>query len=379
MLAMVDFEPVLGAATVLEFLARNWALMGIATTLGLLAVIPAVVLRKYVHIALNLMDDFAPPIRPEAPEVPVDKADGTAVDFSAFDGHLLRGTFFQSHPGAEKKGVVIFGHEFGTDRCSHTRYSRPLRTAGYDVFAFDFRGHGESPPEEGYKPRQFPSDREQSDMLGAIAYIEDYLERQGRPGDMGLFGLSRGGGAAILAAVGIESVKAIVVDGAFSSDTVMEYLLKRWASIFAKLRFVYENHPPRFWRFLGWLILVHAERRFGCRYPSVRKALERIRSKPLLFIHGERDTYIPLEQTQMLYRLAAGPKYFWAVPGARHNQSVVKQPKEYARQIVSFFDCYLAGGGPSSLHQPEALSDLTQPIASEASTRTAKTVKQQAH
>ena len=253
------------------------------------------------------------------------------------------------------------------DRWSCYRYGRPLRASGYDVFAFDFRGHGESPPAEGYKPRQFPSDREQCDMLGAIAYVEEYLEERGRPREVGLFGLSRGGGAALLASVGIDSVKAIVVDGAFCSDRVMEFLIKRWANIFAKLRFVYENHPPTFWRFLRWLIMVEAETTFHCKYPSVRKATQRLRTKPIFFIHGERDSYIPVEQTQMLYNLASEPKYLWTVPGARHNQSVNQQPVEYGRRVVEFFDRHLAGIEPEPRLYPEAMSDLAQPLVEQDS------------
>ena len=172
-----------------------------------------------------------------------------------------------------RKGLVIFGHEYGSDRYSCARYCRPLLAAGYDVFAFDFRGHGESLAEEGYKSRQWPSDREEADMLGAIAFVEDYLEQNGRPREIGLFGISRGGGAAILASVEVESVKAILTDGAFSSDTTLEYLMKRWVSIFAKVRLIYENHPPTFWRFLRWLTFCACRRRFNCRYPSVRKAM----------------------------------------------------------------------------------------------------------
>lgn len=355
-----DFPCLATAAVVWEFVARNWALMGIATTLILLVVIPAAILRKYAHIALNLMDDFAPPVWPGSREAAIPGVD--SVDFSAFDGHTLRGAMLSADPDVANRGAIIFAHEFGMDRWSCSRYAEPLRAAGYHVFTFDFRGHGESPPEEGYKPRQFPSDREQADMLGAIAHVEDYLERRGRPREVGLFGLSRGGGAAILASIDIDSVKAIAVDGAFSSDAVMEYLVKRWANIFAKLRFAYQNHPVTVWRLLRWIILVKAERKFGARYPSVRKALNRISGKPILFIHGERDTYIPLEQTQMLYGLAKHPKYLWTVPGARHNQSVMQQPEEYGRTIVDFFNRHLSGDRTTSADSATAMSDLVQPV-----------------
>ncbi len=353
-------------ASVLEFLARNWALMSIVPTLLLLAAIPGMIIRKYVGIALNLIDDAAPPVFPEARQTPVDRAEGEAVEFIAHDGHLLRGTVLERAADCPYRGTIIFAHEFGTDRWSHEPYSRGLRKAGYDVFSFDFRGHGGSPGEPGYKPRQWPSDREQADMLGAIAFVEDRLEGEGRAREVGLLGLSRGAGAAILASVGLGHVRAVAVDGAFSSENVVEFVVRRWASLFVKLRFAYEAPPPSYWRFLRWWILLGAERRFGCRFPSVRKALRRIGPKPLLFIHGERDSYIPIEQTQLLYEAASEPKYLWTVPGARHNQGVVQQPQEYARRLVWFFDRHLAGcadaGGPES----QTLSDLTQPIDSRA-------------
>lgn len=350
------------AAALFEFAARNWALISIATTVVLLIVVPTVILNKYVRITLNLMNDATPPLRPESRDpAPPDRE---SIDFSAFDGHMLRGSMLSASQDVPTKGAIIFAHEFGVDRWSYFRYGRPLQDAGYDLFAFDFRGHGESPPEVGYKPRQFPSDREQSDMVGAIAYVEDHLERQGRPREVGLFGLSRGGGAAILAAVDISTVKAIVVDGAFSTDMLLEFYLKRWAGVFAKLRFAYENHPPTFWRFLRWLVVIKAHKVFRCRFPSVRKAVKRIRATPILFIHGERDSYIPLEQGQLLYRLANEPKFLWTVPGARHNESVVQQPEEYARRIVAFFDQHLAHCASSESLDSVAMSDLAQPLSS---------------
>ncbi len=363
-LALAQFDTLAPATGIGAFVARNWALLSIATTLAVLIVIPTLILRKYTRIAINLMDDFSPPVWPEARDATHDRHEGVHVDFVAFDGHSLRGTVLPSAMGRRTKGMIVFAHEFGSDRFSHTQYSRPLRDAGFDVFVFDFRGHGESPGEDGYKPRQFPSDREQADMLGAIAFIEDYLEQKGRPVNVGLFGLSRGGGAALLAAAGIDSVRAIAVDGGFSSDAVLEYLAKRWARIFAKLRLYYETPPPSYWRFVRWLILTNAQRRFGCRYPSVRKVLGRLSGKPLFFIHGERDTYIPYEQTQMLYGLSDEPKHLWVVPGARHNHSVIKEPEAYAQRIVGFFNDYLAGDSRS--FDPQAvLVDLAQPIETE--------------
>jgi len=261
-----------------------------------------------------------------------------------------------------RKGLVIFAHEFGMDRWSHSRYTRALRQAGYDVFAFDFRGHGQSPPESGYKPRQFPSDREVDDMLGAIAFAEVHLRQTGREVQVGILGVSRGGGAAILASIDVPSVRAVAVDGAFSSDRVLQFLIRRWASIFVKLRFTYEAPPLFYWRLVRWFILSRAESRFGCRFPSVCKALRRLDQTATLFIHGERDTFVPLEQAQWLYLHACEPKYLWTVPRARHNQSVARQPAEYGRKLAAFFDRHLAGIVPEHEPQTETMTELAQPI-----------------
>jgi len=311
------------------------------TTMAFLVVTSWLILHKYVKIMLNIIRDTPPPLAMGPRDF--ERIDGERVAFRAFDNLNLCGMMLTGRHDGRPKGMVIFAHEFSSDMYSCARYCRPLLRAGFDVFSFDFRGHGESSGEPGHQPRQWPSDREVNDMLGAIAYVEDWLERQGRAVEIGLFGISRGAGAALMAAQNDPAVRAIVTDGAFSSDTTLEHLMKRWAYIFAKVRFVYENHPPQFWRFLRWLLFRACKRKLNCKFPSTRKALKRMAGpKPILFIHGERDSYIPVEQSQLLYEAAPGPKWLWVVPEAKHNQSVVVCPKYYAARTVGFFEEHLA-------------------------------------
>lgn len=324
-----------------EYVARNWALASMVMTVAFVGVTVWLILRKYINIMLNIIRDTPPPMAMGPRDF--ERIDGDRVAFRAFDNLNLCGTLVRGNHAGRPKGMIIFSHEFSSDMYSCARYCRPLLAAGYDIFSFDYRGHGESSHEPGYQPRQWPSDREVNDMLGAIAHVEELLEREGRPPEIGVFGISRGAGAAILASVNNTQIKAIVTDGAFSSDTVLEYLMKRWAYIFAKVRIVYENHPPQFWRFLRWLLFRECRRKLNCSFPSVRKALRAMPSpRPTLFIHGERDSYIPVEQSQLLYEAAPGPKSLWVVPGAKHNQCVVVKPEYYALRTVAFFDEYLA-------------------------------------
>lgn len=342
-----------------------------------LAVYPALVLRKYVRIMIKILDDIAPEADADARSCNGIK--GETVQFRARDGHLLTGTIFRGNADRPQRGLVIFAHEFDSNRRSCLRFCRYLLDHGYDLFAFDFRGNGQSPSESGYRPRQFPSDREHADMLGAIAFISDWLESRQRPRDVGLFGVSRGGGAAILAAADVNCVRAVVTDSAFSSDATMEYMMKRFATIFAKIRVIAENHPPLFWKFLRWLLFRECRRRFNCSFPSVVKAIRKLRHTPVLLIHGARDSFIPTAQSQLLFNNAPGPRRLWIVPRGKHNQSIMTDPAGYQSVVTSFYDEHLYGAPRRSVDRQESwVVELTDAVADSLRAPVPATVRQDA-
>ena len=348
---------ILPLADLWTVVSHNWALVSIVLTITLLVVVPFLILAKYVRICLNILRDTEPPLSivQHGTQIPP----GEEIDFFAQDGIRLRGCLVQSTAPGPKRGFVLFAPEFKSNRLSFARYCRGLLDHGYDIFSFDFRGHGKSASEEGYTPRQWASDRELTDIRAALTCAEAWLEQQGRPVRLGVFGISRGACAGLLAAEGNDTIRAMIVDGAFSSDCTLEHLMRRWAKIFAKVRIIYENHPPEFWRFLRWCLFVSCRIKLGCTFPSVRKVLGRMTPRPVLFIHGERDSYIPVEQSRLLYALSAQPKYLWIVPGAKHNQSVAVEPDEYARRTVEFFDRYLAGiDDPNNMYHESRFAEL---------------------
>ena len=336
---------------VVDALIRNWALVAIVSTIVTLLVVPALVLMKYVRISLNIMRTTKPPLARNP--LDFDRLRGESVSFPAYDGLPLNGMLIRGDPAVPRRGLVVFAHEFCSDMHSSARYCRPLQEVGYDILTFDFRGHGQSACTPHYVPRQWVTDRDLDDMRGAVAFALNWLEEHGYPLELGVFGISRGACAAILAAVEHPQIRALVADGAFSTDTTIEYFMKRWAYIFAKVRVVYENHPPVFWRFLRWSMMRFARREFRCRFPSVRKAIQRMTPRPILFIHGEKDSYLPVEHSsRRLYALAAQPKYLWIAPEARHNQAVVRHPAFYAWLTTSFFDRHLARLAATAPEQP---------------------------
>lgn len=326
-----------------EILSRNWALVTMLSTIAAIAVVCVLVIRKYVRISLNIMRTTKPPLS----HSPVDfeRLLGEPVAFSAFDGSRLSGMMIRANPSVRRRGMIVFAHEYCSDMHSCARYCRHLHETGYDVFSFDFRGHGQSECASDYTPRQWVTDRELDDMRGAIAYVEDWLEQRSLPRRIGLVGISRGACAAILIAAEDPAITCVLSDGAFSTDSTIEHLMKRWAYIFAKVRVLYENHHPAFWRFLRWRMIRHASREFRCKFPSVRKAIMRMAPRPMFFIHGEKDSYLPVEQSRLLYALAPQPKHLWIAPDAKHNQAVIKHPDLYSKLTSDFFDRFLAEAG----------------------------------
>jgi pimeloyl-ACP methyl ester carboxylesterase len=356
MAAMLEPAQIIAPLGELHWAVRNWAFLAIGITLASLLAFVVLLLAKYVRICLNIFTDTHPPAMMLAPGFR--PPDGEETWFRSFDGTALKGMLLHRAKGKKYKGSVIFCHEFAADMRSCDRYVRPLIDAGFDVFTFDFRCHGDSSSPARYKPLQWPSDKELEDVLGACAHVEALLEARGRPAEIGLFGISRGAGAALLAASSDPSVKAIICDGAFSTAETLIALMKRWASIFARVKLVYENHPDAFWRFMVWVLMRFAQPKLGRRFLSVSRALREMRPRPILFIHGQRDSYIREEQTRLLYAKAPSPKYLWLVEEAKHNQSVVVAPREYAARTVAFFRRHLAD-------EQVAATEITSPAETE--------------
>ena len=341
---MIILSSIMNLASTLDALSRNWAVISIGLTVTILLITFIAYVGRYIRLISNLFQDTPPPLSMG----PIDfrRIEGEQISFRALDGMSLRGMFLWANDerSAPSRGMIIFSHEFGSDKYSCARYCSPLLEAGFDVFSFDYRNHGVSSVMSGYTPRQWATNHEVDDFLGACAFVEAQLVAEGRKPELGVFGISRGAAVALLALPADSAIKAIVVDSAFSSDMLLQSLMRRWVNIFSRARFLYENYPVRVWRFLRWLVMQHAQLRLHCRFPSVRKTLKRsLVSRPVFFIHGLRDSYIRYDQTEVLHELASEPKYLWLVERAKHNQNVIMDPESYAERTAAFFDRYLSG------------------------------------
>src|SRR5205807_2537227 len=83
-----------------------------------------------------------------------------------------------------------------SNRWSCSDYCHFLVDSGFDVFAYEPRGQGESSPHPGYEPLQWVTDLEVRDAQAALAYLKNRDDMD--PKGVGFFGISKGGSAGLL-------------------------------------------------------------------------------------------------------------------------------------------------------------------------------------
>jgi pimeloyl-ACP methyl ester carboxylesterase len=271
-------------------------------------------------------------------------ADAEDVTIKASDGLSLRGCYLKT-TAPQRKGVILFGLEFGSNRWSCQQYCAKLRAAGYDIFAIEPRNQGDSEKDPNYEPLQWVTDRDVADTRAAIKYLLSRPDAD--PKGIGIFGISKGGGTGLLAAVGEKAVRCIVTDGAYGTHTTMVPYLKRWIQIYSDRKIIQRVLPTWFYGIIGMVGAKKVARNRGVTYPSVEKAISRF-NNPLLMIHGENDTYIRPEMAKALFDRATGLKELWIVPNAKHNQALAVAGDQYHAKVVAFFDAHLASVGPPS-------------------------------
>lgn len=269
---------------------------------------------------------------------PTDAAE--PVGFPAADGLTLRGCYLRTTADGPRKGVVLFGLEFGSDRWACLGYCDGLLAAGYDVFSFEPRNQGDSDRDPAYEPLQWVTDKDAADMRAALAYLRGRPDAD--PAGVGVFGVSKGGSTAFLVAAAEPGVKCLVTDGAYATYTTMVPYMKRWIGIYSQRHRLQQALPGWFYGLVGVVGVKKVARNRGVNYPSVEKAVGRLR-RPVLMIHGEADAYIKPEMGRALFDRVKGPKDWWLVPKAKHNQSLHAAGDEYHARVVAFFDRHLAG------------------------------------
>jgi pimeloyl-ACP methyl ester carboxylesterase len=322
-----------------------WLWIGLGIVLGLpLAVVLFLTLLyfyliwHYLHHLVRIFEEKPLFIIPRGQPLP----GAEDVRFPTADGLTLAGCYLRGAavPGRGRRGIILFAPEFGANRWSCVPYGEHLLAHGFDVFAFDFRGQGDSDPHPGYTPLQWVTAYEVTDVQAALAYLKGRGDAD--PRGVGFFGMSRGGSAGLLAGARDPYLRCFVTDGIFATYTTMVPYMRKWIGIYSQQRWLQTIIPDWYYGLMGCTGLRRIRRERGCRFPHLERSIGRLAPRPLLMVHGGADTYIKPEMAQALYDRAGVPKEFWLVEGAKHNQAIQVAADEYRRRTLEFFLTHLA-------------------------------------
>ncbi|MEZ6127272.1 MAG: alpha/beta hydrolase [Planctomycetaceae bacterium] len=232
------------------------------------------------------------------------------------------------------RGLVVFCPEMDGNEFTALSYCTSLPGAGFSVLSFAFRNQGDSDHEPGYSPNHWVTRTEVADLDAVIEFIrsDDDLSRL----PLGLFGVSRGGSAALLAGCRHHDVLSIVTDSAYSTRGLISHFIDRFS-----------RHVVPHWIF-RWLPTWHNQltvrqalwrsERGRCHpYAHLEESAKNL-VQPTLLISGARDSYVTPEVTQHLAELIGQPEHTWIVPRAKHNKARSINPQEYDRRVVSHFE-----------------------------------------
>lgn len=219
--------------------------------------------------------------------------------------------------------------------------ARELSNHGFGIFMFDLRGRGDSPTvmsSSGYFERL--------DLQGA----SDYLVSKGTDRTrIGVLGFALGGAVGLMAGSNPNNFGAVVADSSFA-----DYSLVIRTSMTGIKR------PLTLWM-PGMNFIARSI--YGIDVSEISPARAIARSDtPVLVIHGEEDTVIPVEHARLLGRaigasfdeIETGQETVWIVPGAGHTGAFRTEPAAYINKLVKFYETNL--GAPHKSHSLPAHS-----------------------
>lgn len=231
------------------------------------------------------------------------------IDFpsAANDKLTLRGWWI---PNPQSQKVIIFVHGRNGNRATYEPLFKPLWQAGYNILAFDLRGHGQSD-----KASCTWGIQEQWDVVGAV----NFAKSKGiQPSHIGVIGWSVGASSAIMAMRSTPDIKAVVSDSAYAnSDPLLAHNLL-YPGLVTALRVILN---------------------IDINQIDPAKAIANVGSRHVFLIHGQQDSQVSLDNFYQLKKAGAGSvSQSWIVPNADHTQAYNVQPIEYIQRVLAFFN-----------------------------------------
>lgn len=237
---------------------------------------------------------------------------------TAPDGTPLHAYYVRTQPATARTALLIHGYTDCAVRMMHLgrMYQRQLNA---NLIIPDLRNAGRSGGD--HFQMGWP------DRLDAKLWVDLAPKLFGDSVRLVVHGVSMGAATTMMLAGESDlpaSVKAFVEDCGYTS--VDEQFTKELHAQFGL---------PRFPLIPAASLLCRLRYGWGFGEASSLKAVSRCH-RPMLFIHGTADTYVPTEMVRPLYCAKSGTKVLWLVPGAAHARSYMTHPEEYLRKTQQF-------------------------------------------
>ncbi|MFB1082668.1 alpha/beta hydrolase [Jeotgalibacillus sp. JSM ZJ347] len=242
------------------------------------------------------------------------------VSITSNDGLSLSADLYENEEAGD--AWVIVAHGYMMDASGMTRYIRNFYEQGYNVIAPDLRGHGDS--EGDYIGMGW------HDRLDMLQWIDEVIALN-PDAEIALFGISMGG-ATVMMTSGEdlpENVKVIVEDCGYSSvSDVFTYQLD---DLFGLPEFPVLNAANTVANIRANYDLYEAS-----AVDQVAKS-----ETPMLFIHGDADTFVPFDMLSDVYEAADVEKDQLIIEGAGHGEAEKVDPEAYWNKVWVFVDQYI--------------------------------------
>ncbi|HXW61831.1 MAG TPA: alpha/beta fold hydrolase [Candidatus Acidoferrales bacterium] len=237
----------------------------------------------------------------------------TTFDFQVPGGSTHEGWLF---PGLRGAPAIVVCHGYLSQRAEVLTLVTALQDHQFNVFLFDFRGHGTSPETTtlGYRETT-----ELRSAIGALSARDDVDARH-----FGLWGVDMGGYTVLEVASTDARVAAFAVDDAYDDPRTMARLEIQKSGLTA-LPFVDRLSD------FGFRMVNYSFR----NEPPVSTRLARTAGVPKLFIQSDDHPALS-NQTLDLFIKAPDPKSTFREPQSYRDMSDDDR-KNYESQIVSFF------------------------------------------
>ena len=220
----------------------------------------------------------------------------------------------------ENGAVIILIHGAGDSRDNMRSYAKMLVDNDFGVLALDLRGHGES----GGRANRLGWDGTRD--VGAAV---DYLSEQEEVQTIGGLGLSLGGEVLLGVVSKYPVLKAVVSEGASYRSLEEFHALPSTRNIFRS--------------FSPWLMYTSVRLFSGDTPPTpiLESITEASTTQLLLIAAGNDDREI--EYNTLFADTVGNRAAFWIVPDVGHIGGFARDPEEYKRRVVTFFNGALLG------------------------------------